>query len=169
MRGNDRDLRCSEPGAPVQQLAQGEAVRPVVRARGDAVGSGVHRQDSARASGMIGGMMSWRNRREVAPSAHGVVAHARGQPASRFSSTARSARSAPRRSTGRTSAGWIPPSPRTKTTRPPWSSNSATTTSSLARTQKAEYNQYLSLTEPVTVKLDGTVYHIEVDQPPQAP
>ena len=31
----------------------------------------------------------------------------------------------------------------------------------LARTQKAEYNQYLSQTEPVTVKLDGKVYHID--------
>jgi Ca-activated chloride channel homolog len=31
----------------------------------------------------------------------------------------------------------------------------------LARTQKAEYNQYLSQAEPVTVKLDGQVYHIE--------
>ena len=28
----------------------------------------------------------------------------------------------------------------------------------LARTQKAEYNQYLSQTEPITVKLDGKVY-----------
>jgi len=37
----------------------------------------------------------------------------------------------------------------------------------LARTQKAEYNQYLSLTEPVTVKLDGTVYKIETEK--QAP
>jgi Ca-activated chloride channel family protein len=35
----------------------------------------------------------------------------------------------------------------------------------LARSQKAEYNQYLSLTEPVTVKLDGTVYHIEPEKP----
>jgi len=39
----------------------------------------------------------------------------------------------------------------------------------LARTQKAEYNQYLSLTEPVTVKLDGTVYHIEPEKPAPAP
>ena len=31
----------------------------------------------------------------------------------------------------------------------------------LARTQKAEYNQYLSQAEPVTVKLEGTVYHID--------
>ena len=31
----------------------------------------------------------------------------------------------------------------------------------LARTQKAENNQYLSLDEPVTVKLDGKVYRIE--------
>jgi Ca-activated chloride channel family protein len=31
----------------------------------------------------------------------------------------------------------------------------------LARTQKAEYNQYLSQVEPVTVKLDGQVYHVE--------
>ena len=30
----------------------------------------------------------------------------------------------------------------------------------LARTQKAEYNQYFSQTEPVTVKLEGTVYHV---------
>jgi len=37
----------------------------------------------------------------------------------------------------------------------------------LARTQKAEYNQYLSLTEPITVKLDGTVYKIEPEK--QAP
>jgi len=37
----------------------------------------------------------------------------------------------------------------------------------LARTQKAEYNQYLSLTEPVTVKLDGTVYKIDTEK--QAP
>jgi Ca-activated chloride channel family protein len=37
----------------------------------------------------------------------------------------------------------------------------------LARTQKSEYNQYLSMEEPVTVKLDGKVYHIEPskDQP----
>jgi Ca-activated chloride channel family protein len=33
----------------------------------------------------------------------------------------------------------------------------------LARTQKAEYNQYFSLAEPVTVKLDGTVYKVEPD------
>ena len=39
----------------------------------------------------------------------------------------------------------------------------------LARTQKAEYNQYLSLTEPVTVKLDGTVYHIEPEKKATAP
>ena len=32
---------------------------------------------------------------------------------------------------------------------------------SLARTQKAENNQYLSLDEPVTVKLEGKVYRIE--------
>ena len=32
---------------------------------------------------------------------------------------------------------------------------------SLARTQKAENNQYLSLDEPVIVKLDGKVYRIE--------
>ena len=31
----------------------------------------------------------------------------------------------------------------------------------LARTQKAEYNQYFSQEEPVTVKLDGKVYHID--------
>ncbi len=31
----------------------------------------------------------------------------------------------------------------------------------LARTQKAEYNQYLSQSEPVSVKLDGKVYHVE--------
>jgi len=31
----------------------------------------------------------------------------------------------------------------------------------LARSQKAEYNQYFSQAEPVTVKLDGQVYHIE--------
>ena len=31
----------------------------------------------------------------------------------------------------------------------------------LARTQKAEYNQYLSQSEPVTVKLEDTVYHID--------
>jgi hypothetical protein len=31
----------------------------------------------------------------------------------------------------------------------------------LARTQKAEYNQYLSQAEPLTVKLDGRVFHIE--------
>jgi Ca-activated chloride channel family protein len=34
----------------------------------------------------------------------------------------------------------------------------------VARTQKAEYNQYFSLTEPVTVKLDGTVYRIELEK-----
>ena len=32
---------------------------------------------------------------------------------------------------------------------------------SLARTQKAGNNQYLSLDEPVTVKLEGKVYRIE--------
>jgi Ca-activated chloride channel homolog len=32
----------------------------------------------------------------------------------------------------------------------------------LARTQKAEFNQYLSQTEPVTVKLDGKVYHVDL-------
>jgi Ca-activated chloride channel family protein len=31
----------------------------------------------------------------------------------------------------------------------------------LARTQKAEYNQYLSQSEPITVKLDSTVYHVD--------
>jgi Ca-activated chloride channel family protein len=31
----------------------------------------------------------------------------------------------------------------------------------LARTQKPEYNQYLSQTEPLTVKLDGQVYQVE--------
>jgi Ca-activated chloride channel family protein len=31
----------------------------------------------------------------------------------------------------------------------------------LARAQKAENNQYLSLDEPVTVKLDGKVYRID--------
>jgi Ca-activated chloride channel homolog len=31
----------------------------------------------------------------------------------------------------------------------------------VARTQKAEYNQYLSQAEPVTLKLEGTVYHID--------
>jgi Ca-activated chloride channel family protein len=31
----------------------------------------------------------------------------------------------------------------------------------IARTQKAEYNQYLSQADPVTVKLEGTVYHID--------
>ena len=31
----------------------------------------------------------------------------------------------------------------------------------LARSQKAEYNQYFSQDEPVTVKLDGQVYHID--------
>ena len=35
----------------------------------------------------------------------------------------------------------------------------------LARTQKAEYNQYLSQTEPVTVKLDGTVYYVNPAPP----
>ena len=38
----------------------------------------------------------------------------------------------------------------------------------LARTQKAEYNQYLSQTEPVTVKLDGKVYHVDPPQPEPA-
>ncbi|HKI20443.1 MAG TPA: VIT domain-containing protein [Isosphaeraceae bacterium] len=37
----------------------------------------------------------------------------------------------------------------------------------LARSQKAEYNQYLSQAEPVTVKLDGKVYH--VDPAPKEP
>jgi hypothetical protein len=31
----------------------------------------------------------------------------------------------------------------------------------LARTQKSEYNQYLSMDQPVTVKLDGKVYRID--------
>jgi Ca-activated chloride channel family protein len=31
----------------------------------------------------------------------------------------------------------------------------------LARTQKTEYNQYMSQAEPVTVKLEGKVYHVE--------
>ena len=31
----------------------------------------------------------------------------------------------------------------------------------LAGTQKAEYNQYFSQEEPVTVKLEGKVYHID--------
>ena len=31
----------------------------------------------------------------------------------------------------------------------------------LARAQKAEYNQYFSQSEPVTVKLEGKVYHVE--------
>jgi hypothetical protein len=38
----------------------------------------------------------------------------------------------------------------------------------LARTQKAEYNQYLSQTEPVTVKLDGKVYHVDPAPPEPA-
>jgi Ca-activated chloride channel family protein len=38
----------------------------------------------------------------------------------------------------------------------------------LARTQKSEYNQYFSLSEPVTVKLDGKVYKIEVEKPAPA-
>jgi hypothetical protein len=37
----------------------------------------------------------------------------------------------------------------------------------LAGSQKAEYNQYLSQTDPVTVKLEGKVYH--VDPPAQPP
>ncbi len=32
----------------------------------------------------------------------------------------------------------------------------------IARTQKAEYNQYLSQSDPVTVKLDGVVYQIDL-------
>jgi len=39
----------------------------------------------------------------------------------------------------------------------------------LARTQKAENNQYLSLAEPVTVKLDDTVYRVELPKPEAAP
>jgi hypothetical protein len=35
----------------------------------------------------------------------------------------------------------------------------------LARTQKAENNQYLSLNEPVTVKLEGKVYRIDPAKP----
>jgi Ca-activated chloride channel family protein len=31
----------------------------------------------------------------------------------------------------------------------------------LARSQKAEYNQYLSQAEPVTVKLEGKVYRVD--------
>jgi Ca-activated chloride channel family protein len=38
----------------------------------------------------------------------------------------------------------------------------------LARTQKAEYNQYMSQAEPVTVKLDGKVYHVEPAKPEPA-
>jgi Ca-activated chloride channel family protein len=38
----------------------------------------------------------------------------------------------------------------------------------IARSQKAEYNQYLSQSEPVTVKLDGTVYHIDPAPPEPA-
>jgi Ca-activated chloride channel homolog len=38
----------------------------------------------------------------------------------------------------------------------------------LARTQKAEYNQYLSQTEPITVKLDGKVYHVDPAPPEPA-
>ena len=38
----------------------------------------------------------------------------------------------------------------------------------LARTQKAEYNQYFSQSEPVTVKLDGKVYHIDPPAPEPA-
>ena len=37
----------------------------------------------------------------------------------------------------------------------------------LARTQKAEYNQYLSQSEPVTVKLDGKVYHVDPRREPE--
>ncbi len=39
----------------------------------------------------------------------------------------------------------------------------------LARTQKSEYNQYLSMDEPVTVKLDGKVYHIDPSKDERAP
>ena len=35
----------------------------------------------------------------------------------------------------------------------------------LARTQKAEFNQYLTFEEPVTVKLDGQVYRFEQARP----
>ena len=38
----------------------------------------------------------------------------------------------------------------------------------LARTQKAEYNQYMSQAEPVTVKLDGKVYHVDPARPEPA-
>jgi Ca-activated chloride channel family protein len=38
----------------------------------------------------------------------------------------------------------------------------------LARVQKADYNQYLCQTEPVTVKLDGKVYHVEPAPPEPA-
>lgn len=35
----------------------------------------------------------------------------------------------------------------------------------LARTQTAEFNQYLSQAEPVTVKIQNTVYRIEQSKP----
>ena len=38
----------------------------------------------------------------------------------------------------------------------------------LARSQKAEYNQYFSQQEPVTVKLEGKVYHIDPEPQQQA-
>jgi hypothetical protein len=39
----------------------------------------------------------------------------------------------------------------------------------LARIQKAGNNQYLSLDEPVTVKLDGKVYRIDLPKKEAAP
>ncbi len=66
-----------------------------------------------------------------------------------------SARSAPRRSTSRTAAGSIPRSSPRRTPRRRRSCSSPTDYFRLAREQKAEYNQYFSQDEPVTVKLDG--------------
>ncbi len=155
------------PGAPLQQLAQGEAADRRFASRGDA--SGPPAQERFRkAPRMMGGMMAGGIVRSVAPSSPGVVPHAPGQPAA-------NSRDANVRQIGSKTFYWknnrwvdaaVTPDEDKKATVVKQFSDDYF---GLARTQKAEFNQYLSLTEPVTVKLDGTVYHIEVDQPPQAP
>ena len=72
-----------------------------------------------------------------------------------------SARSAPRRSTSRTTAGSTRRSSPRRMPRPSESASSATSSSAWRGRSRPSCNQYLTFTEPVTLRLAETVYRID--------
>ncbi len=160
--------RAPAPAAAPLMLAENEA-QGRGAAQGAAGGQMAGRQSQSQFGyrGMMGGMMGGMGGSTAGPVDRAAIApHARAARTEAAQQTGQSLGGKVRQIGSKTfywkSNRWVD-----STVQPDEDAKATTVTQltdeyfQLARTQKAEYNQYMSQAEPVTVKLDGKVYHVE--------